>query len=131
MVYILLRALQDDVPETDLCGAKPGRALSVQPEWHAPLLEALTSIPVMEPGDAVFWHPDVVQAVEDEHKGEGYSNVMYIGATVGCAKNTAYLSSVSEPITSCGYVWLAWRCLERQNSSGKHESELARGNEPK
>jgi hypothetical protein len=92
MVYMLLRALQDDVPGTDLCGAMPGRALSVRPEWHAPLLEGLTSIPVMEPGDAVFWHSDVVHAVEDEHKGQGYSNVIYIGATVGCAKNTAYLA---------------------------------------
>lgn len=92
MVYLLLRALQDDVLGAGLCGAKPGRALSVLPEWHAPLLEGLTSIPVMEPGDAVFWHPDVVHAVEDEHRGAGYSNVMYIGATVGCAKNSAYLS---------------------------------------
>jgi Protein of unknown function (DUF1479) len=92
MVYMLLRALQDDVPETDLCGASPGRALSVRPQWHAPLLEALTSIPLIEPGDAVFWHSDVVHAVEDEHNGQGYSNVMYIGATVGCAKNTAYLT---------------------------------------
>lgn len=92
MVYMLLRALQDDVPGTDLCGAMPGRALSVRPEWHALLLEGLTSIPVMEPGDAVFWHSDVVHAVEDEHKGQGYSNVIYIGATVGCAKNTAYLA---------------------------------------
>jgi Gig2-like len=92
MVYMLLRALQDDVPETDLCGANPGRALSIRPEWHALLLDALTSIPRMEPGDAVFWHSDVVHAVEDEHKGQGYSNVMYIGATVGCAKNTAYLA---------------------------------------
>ena len=92
MVYMLLRALQDDVPETDLCGAMPGRALSVLPQWHAPLLAALTSIPVMEPGDAVFWHSDVVHAVEDAHRGQGYSNVMYIGATVGCAKNTAYLA---------------------------------------
>ena len=92
MVYMLLRALQDDVPETDLCGAMPGRALSVLPQWHAPILEALTSIPVMQPGDAVFWHSDVVHAVEDEHRGQGYSNVMYIGATVGCAKNTAYLA---------------------------------------
>jgi hypothetical protein len=92
MAYILLRALQDDVPETDLCGAKPGRALSVLPHWHAPMLEALTSIPVMQPGDAVFWHSDVVHAVEDEHRGQDYSNVMYIGATVGCAKNTAYLA---------------------------------------
>ncbi len=92
MVYILLRALQEDVPEDDLCGAKPGRALSVQPEWHSLLLEGLTSIPVMEPGDAVFWHSDVVHAVENEHNGQGYSNVMYIAGTPGCAKNTAYLS---------------------------------------
>ncbi|MGA8595143.1 MAG: YbiU family protein [Bryobacteraceae bacterium] len=92
MVYILLRALQDDVPETELCGAKPGRALSVEPEWHSLLLEGLTSIPLMQPGDTVFWHSDVVHAVENEHKGNGYSNVMYIAATVGCEKNSAYLA---------------------------------------
>src|SRR5579864_4539422 len=34
MVYILLRALQDDVSETDLCGAEPARALKVSSEWH-------------------------------------------------------------------------------------------------
>ena len=92
MVYMLLRALQDDVPETELCGAKPGRALSVEPEWHSLLLEGLTSIPLMQPGDTVFWHSDVVHAVENEHKGDGYSNVMYIAATVGCEKNSAYLA---------------------------------------
>jgi hypothetical protein len=92
MVYMLLRALQDDVPETELCGAKPGRALSVEAEWHAPLLEAVTSIPLMQPGDSVFWHSDVIHAVENAHTGQGYSNVMYIPATVGCAKNTAYLA---------------------------------------
>jgi hypothetical protein len=91
MAYILLRALQDDVPETELCGANPGRALSVERQWHALLLEGLTSIPLMQPGDAVFWHPDVVHAVENEHRGSGYSNVMYIAATVGCGKNDAYL----------------------------------------
>src|SRR5947199_1542378 len=91
MVYILLRALQDDVPEAELCGAKPGRALSVEPEWHSLLLEALTSIPLMQPGDSVFWHSDVIHAVENEHKGNGYSNVMYIASTVGCEKNSAYL----------------------------------------
>jgi hypothetical protein len=92
MVYLLLRALQDDVPETELCGATPGRALSVEPEWHALLLEGLTSIPLMQPGDTVFWHSDVVHAVENEHKGDGYSNVMYIAATVGCEKNSAYVA---------------------------------------
>jgi hypothetical protein len=90
MIYVLLRALQDDVPAAELCGAKPGRALSIEPEWHSLLLEGLTSIPLMQPGDTVFWHSDVIHAVENEHKGKGYSNVMYIAATVGCEKNSAY-----------------------------------------
>lgn len=92
MVYILLRALQPDVAEDDLCGAMPGRALSIHPQYHGLLLEALSSIPRMEPGDTVFWHTDVVHAVENEHRGTGYSNVMYIAAAPGCAKNTAYLA---------------------------------------
>lgn len=92
MVYILLRALQDDVPETELCGAKAGQALSVDPEWHSVLMDGLTSIPLMQPGDTVFWHSDVVHAVENEHRGTRYSNVMYIGSTVGCEKNSAYLA---------------------------------------
>ncbi|PAJ78790.1 DUF1479 domain-containing protein [Burkholderia ubonensis] len=91
MAYVVLRALQDDVADDDLCGARPGRALSILPEWHAPLLDALVPIPHMEPGDAVFWHGDVVHAVEDAHLGSGDSNVMYIAAAPGCAKNDAYL----------------------------------------
>jgi hypothetical protein len=92
MMYVLLRALQDDVPDDELCGAAPGRALSVNPQYHSLLIEALSSIPLMEPGDTVFWHSDVVHAVENEHKGSGYSNVMYVASAPGCAKNTAYLA---------------------------------------
>lgn len=91
MVYILLRALQDDVADDDLCGAMPGRALSIKPEFHAPLFEALSSIPKMQAGDTVFWHSDVIHAVEDAHNGAGYSNVMYIASAPACAKNDAYL----------------------------------------
>jgi Protein of unknown function (DUF1479) len=100
MVYVLLRALQDDVPEDDLCGAAPGRALSVNPQYHSLLLQALSSIPLMEPGDTVFWHSDVVHAVENEHRGKGYSNVMYISSTPGCAKNTAYLAKQASSFLS-------------------------------
>jgi len=92
MMYVLLRALQDDVPDDELCGAAPGRALSVNPQYHSLLIEALSSIPLMEPGDTVFWHSDVVHAVENEHTGSGYSNVMYISSTPGCAKNSTYLA---------------------------------------
>jgi hypothetical protein len=91
MVYVLLRALQDDVADDDLCGAQPGRALSIRPEWHGPLQEALSSIPQMQAGDTVFWHSDVIHAVEDAHRGTGYSNVMYISSAPACAKNDAYL----------------------------------------
>jgi hypothetical protein len=89
--YVLLRALQDDVPETDLCGAQPGRALGVSPEWHAELLAGLVSIPQVQPGDTVFWHTDVCHAVADEHAGRDYASVIYIGSAPDCAKNRAYL----------------------------------------
>ncbi|PTB22855.1 DUF1479 domain-containing protein [Trinickia symbiotica] len=91
MVYILMRALQDDVADDDLCGAMPGRALSLKEEYHAPLFRALSSIPPMQAGDTVFWHSDVIHAVEDAHRGKGYSNVMYIASLPSCAKNDAYL----------------------------------------
>ena len=91
IVSMLLRALQDDVPEDRLCGARPGRALSASPKWHGALLEGLIGIPQVEPGDTIWWHPDVLHAVRDRHDGTGYSNVMYIGAAPYCAENAAYL----------------------------------------
>jgi hypothetical protein len=89
--YVLLRALQDDVPETDLCGAAPGRALGVSAEWHQDLMAALISIPEVQPGDAVFWHTDICHAVGDQHAGTEYASVIYIGAAPDCPKNRAYL----------------------------------------
>ncbi|MGF6753149.1 DUF1479 domain-containing protein [Paraburkholderia sp. GAS42] len=91
MAYVVLRALQDDVPDDELCGALPARALSINPQWHGLLLEAVTPVPHMQAGDAVFWHSDVVHSVEDAHRGTGYSNVMYIASAPWCAKNEAYL----------------------------------------
>lgn len=92
MPYMLLRALQDDVPEDDLCGAAPGRALTVSAKWHPLLLEGLVSIPKVHPGDTVWWHPDTIHAVEDKHNGEGYSNVLFIGAAPDCNKNRQFLT---------------------------------------
>lgn len=91
IAYFLLRALQDDVPEDDLCGAKPGRALSADPQWHSDILGGLVSIPVVEPGDTVWWHPDLIHSVADAHTGTDFANVIYIGASPKCAKNEAYV----------------------------------------
>jgi hypothetical protein len=91
IAYVLLRALQDDVEEADLCGAAPGRALGVSQEWHPALTAALVSIPEVMPGDTVFWHTDICHAVGDEHAGREYASVIYIGSAPDCAKNRAYL----------------------------------------
>lgn len=92
MIYMLLRPLQDDVPEGDLCGAQAGRALRLHEQWHAPLLRALVPVPKVQPGDTVWWHPDVVHAVEDHNSGPGYSSVIYVGSAPDCAKNRAFLA---------------------------------------
>ena len=89
--YVLLRALQKDVPENDLCGAAPGRALGVRPEWHAEMMAGTVSIPEVMPGDTVWWHTDICHSVADEHAGKEYASVIYIGSAPDCAKNRAYL----------------------------------------
>ena len=88
--YILYRALLKDIPSNSLCGSVPGRALSVNPEYHSLLLKALITIPKVYPGDTVWWHPDVVHGVEYKHKGGNYSNVIYVGSTPYCQKNLDY-----------------------------------------
>ena len=96
IMLMLLRALQDDVAEDELCGAKAGRGLRALPQWHETLLSGMIPIPTMEPGDTIWWHPDVLHAVEDRHMGSGFSNVMYIAAAPWCAKNAAYLKGQQE-----------------------------------
>ena len=44
----------------------------------------------MKPGDTVWWHPDLVHAVEDINSGDSYSNVVYVGSTPYCKKNLEY-----------------------------------------
>ncbi len=91
MGWMLLRALQDDVDDTNLCDAKPGRAMVVNDAYHAKLLRAYVPISEVGPGDTVWWHPDVIHGVEDVNNNTGYSNVMYIGAAPDCEKNRTFL----------------------------------------
>ncbi len=91
MAWLLLRALMDDVADDDLCNQKPGRALSVFKEFHELLLQAYVPIPEVNPGDTVWWHPDIVHGVDNEHLGNEDSNVMYIGAAPDCEKNRRFL----------------------------------------
>jgi len=96
MAYVLTRALLEDVPENELCGSKVGKALSVNETYHSLLLEGLISIPKMYPGDTIWWHPDVIHAVEDKHLGKNFSNVIYVGSTPYCKKNLDYAKRQTE-----------------------------------
>jgi hypothetical protein len=99
MAYVLLRALQDDVPEDDLCGAANGQALPLSERWHALLMPALVSIPPVEPGDTVWWHGDLIHCVADDTTRERWGNVMYIPSAPWCEKNAAYAKA-------CGQAFL-------------------------
>jgi hypothetical protein len=100
MTYMLLRALQDDVSDDDLCGAANGQSLPITERYHELLLPALTPIPTVEPGDTVWWHADVIHSVGAVENQRGWGNVMYIPAAPYCEKNAAYA-------TACGEAFLA------------------------
>lgn len=92
IVAVLLRPLLADVPDASLCGAEATAALWITPDWHADLLRALVPIPRVRPGDTVWWHPDLIHAVEPAHTGAAESNVIYIPAAPDCPRNRAFLA---------------------------------------
>ena len=59
MGYLLLRALQDDIADDDLCGADNDRVLAAVEQYHEVLFPAYGPIPAVEPGDTVWWHGDL------------------------------------------------------------------------
>jgi hypothetical protein len=91
IAWVLLRPFGPDVPAESLCGAEASRSLRIGPQWHGNLLRALVPIPHVEPGDTVWWHPDLIHAVEPVHTGRANSNVMYIPAAPDCPRNRAFL----------------------------------------
>jgi hypothetical protein len=100
MASLLLRALQDDVADDDLCGAANGQALPISERWHPALMPALTPIPAVEPGDTVWWHGDMIHSVGAVEDQRGWGNVMYIPSSPYCEKNAAYAAE-------CGQAFLA------------------------
>lgn len=96
MAYVLLRALQDDVPEDELCGVTPRQVLPISEQWHPLLMRALTPIPNLQAGDSVWWHCDVIHSVAPVTDQQGWGNVMYIPAAPRCEKNEQYAAAVAE-----------------------------------
>ncbi|KAK1221694.1 hypothetical protein PQX77_015524 [Marasmius sp. AFHP31] len=87
-------------PEFPGLQAKEGGFSSPKPtpEEHPHMLldKMIVSIPEVCPGDAVFWHCDVVHSVESEHSGDEDSAVMYIPAVPTTPLNQAYIERQKE-----------------------------------
>ncbi|TFK91415.1 DUF1479-domain-containing protein [Polyporus arcularius HHB13444] len=63
---------------------------------HLKLDETMVSVPKVYPGDMVFWHCDVIHAVEKQHVGKEDSTVMYIPAMPYTPINAAYVERQKE-----------------------------------
>ena len=96
MAYLMLRPLLDDVPEDDMCSVQPNRTFPASEQWHAILLDAVSAIPSVQPGDSVWWHCDMIHSVAPVTDQQGWGNVIYIPAAPWCAKNEAYAALVRE-----------------------------------
>ena len=96
MAYMMLRPLLDDIPEDSMCGVKPNRTFPATEKWHALLMDAVSPIPSVQPGDSVWWHCDMIHSVAPVQSQDGWGNVMYIPAAPWCAKNEAYSGLVRE-----------------------------------
>ncbi|KAG7444743.1 DUF1479-domain-containing protein [Guyanagaster necrorhizus] len=58
---------------------------------HLRLEKTMISVPKVLPGDTVFWHCDMVHAVEAEHTGKEDSCVMYIPSVPLTPMNKSYI----------------------------------------
>ncbi|KDQ56263.1 hypothetical protein JAAARDRAFT_132800 [Jaapia argillacea MUCL 33604] len=67
---------------------------------HLRLDESVVSVPRVEPGDQVYWHCDLVHAVEAEHLGKGDSSVLYIPAAPLTIPNAEYLRAQRENLVA-------------------------------
>ncbi|MBD2821051.1 DUF1479 domain-containing protein [Xenorhabdus sp. 42] len=98
MAYLLLRPLLKDVPEDELCGVAPGKALPASEKWHPHLIQSLFSIPSLQAGDSVWWHCDLIHSVASVKNQQGWGNVMYIPAAPRCDRNLTYAHKVIESL---------------------------------
>ncbi|KZS97250.1 DUF1479-domain-containing protein [Sistotremastrum niveocremeum HHB9708] len=85
-----------------LHGATPGRGqeMSGATHPHLELGQSMVSVPKVEPGDGVFWHGDLIHAVENVHAGSSDSSVMYIPCVPGTPSNLRYVYAQRDSFTS-------------------------------
>ena len=59
--YWILRPFSPDVPLDAFPGCYPSKSFQITEKWHKILIKSMVSLPQIEPGDTVWWHPDLVR----------------------------------------------------------------------
>ena len=88
--YLLLRPLLTDVPPDVLPGVSLQPSLHLSHLWHSDLLQAAVSLEDLQPGDAVFLHPDLLHGWELENSERESKTVLYLGLGPDCQLNRQY-----------------------------------------
>ena len=103
----MLRPFAPDVPQDLFPGTIPAKTFHLSPKWHEILFDKLVSIPEIGPGDTVWWHPDLVHAV-DPYVGSEPNSVFCIPTGPSCPINRGYLRRMR-------HSFILGRGLERAN----------------
>ncbi len=105
--FVLLRPFFEDVDKIDdvMLGASDDSPLEITKEFHGQLLDALVQLPPLYPGDAVFWHPDLI--IADGEEGDVPVDRCYAGMFFSsmplCAGNAMYVEKQREDFLLEGY----------------------------
>lgn len=77
---------------SDIPGAFPGKGLEFSDDSHPELKleDIMVPTPRVKPGDMVFWHCDLIHAVDPVHNGTNDSSVFYIPSVPLCPSNIEY-----------------------------------------
>jgi hypothetical protein len=71
---------------------------------HLRLRECMVNIPAMKPGDTIWWHCDMLHAVEADHFGDHDASVAYVAATPTTEVNKIYMKKQAEEFLDRGRV---------------------------
>ena len=88
--YLLLRPLLTDVPGDVIPGVSPQSTLHLSHLWHSELLQAAVTLENIQPGDAVFLHPDLLHSWEVENSDTESKTLLYLGLGPDCDLNRQY-----------------------------------------
>jgi len=91
IAHVMMRPLLDDIPENMIPGYQPTKLFYLVPQIHSKLMNAMVSIPEVNPGDTVWWHCDLIHSVEEVHQGENTNTVLYIPVGPDCPSNRSYV----------------------------------------